>query len=370
MMPGIGELRQIFLTGPSRVPVLYLPAYGDDGFHRHAERPALDHGLGPCAVAIGAFDGMHVGHRSLLASTVRAARAAGIAAYAVTFDPDPDEVVAPHPAKRLLTLEQRLGRLASSGVDGVLVIPFTRELAALDHAAFFERVLFPMLDVRQVHVGSDFRLGHRGASTVAIMRPWLQERGIALTGHDLVAQDGSTVSATRIRSALAATHVEEAARELGRAYMVEGPVRAGQGKGTGMGFPTANIDVDPSMQMPGDGVYAGLALIGRSVYAAAVNVGVPPMFKDEPGACPLEAHVIGYEGDLYHERVSLAFTSFLRPSVVFDSDQELIDTVLGNIASIREAYGAEGVSIALAGDGATREVPPASRGGSDERVPR
>lgn len=349
-MPSIEELKRIFMVAPATAPLWHVPAYSSSALssvpeasdiHRVPESP-----LGPCAIAIGAFDGMHIGHQSLLAATVSSAHRAGLAAYALTFDPDPDEVVAPHPAKRLLLRKQRFHLLCSSGVDGVLVVPFTHELAALDHIAFFEQVVFPYANVQEIHVGSDFKLGYKGASTVDIMRPWLEKHGIALIAHHLVSQDGSAISATRIRHTLAATHVEDAARELGRAYMVEGPVRSGRGKGTGMGFPTANIVVDPAVQMPGDGVYAGLARVNRIVYPAAINVGIPPMFKNQAHVCPLEVNLIGYSGNLYQSRVAVAFTSFLRPSVVFPSNQALIDAVLDNIATIKSMYGSEGQAIA------------------------
>ena len=143
----------------------------------------------PACVAIGAFDGVHRGHRHLLERCVADARARGVAAVAVTFDPDPDVVVSAAPAPKLLCCADRLRALSASGVDLVLVVPFTSALAALDHEAFFTRVLAPELDIRAVHVGSDFRLGAHGASTVEVIRAWGRDRGIEVLGHDLVLDD-------------------------------------------------------------------------------------------------------------------------------------------------------------------------------------
>lgn len=151
-----------------------------------------------CAVAIGAFDGVHRGHRHLIDQMVADAHERGIAAIAVTFDPDPDTVVSAAPAPKLTLVADRLRLLASSGVDAVCVVPFDSALASLDHDAFFTRVLLPVLDIRSVHVGSNFRLGYRGASDVNAIRDWAHGRGIEVFGHELVCDDGDVVSASAV----------------------------------------------------------------------------------------------------------------------------------------------------------------------------
>ncbi|OUP06976.1 riboflavin kinase [Collinsella sp. An2] len=332
MMPSLEELRRDFLLAPACAPVYRL---GTD-----------DVRLGDAAIAIGVFDGLHVGHRELLRHTVEDARSRGIAAYAVTFDPDPDQVVSSHPARALMGTEDRIRALAASGVDGVLVVPFTRELAALDHARFFNEVLLPVCDVRAVHVGSDFRLGAHGASTVPIIAAWCADMGIAVAGHELVTDDGTPVSATSIRGYLDAADLPSVSRELGRRFMVSGHVHTGRGQGTSMGFPTADIRVDAGRQVPADGVYSGLALVDGVVWPAAINVGLPPMFQDKPNAASLEANLIGFSGDLYGRKIALAFDAFLRPSRTFPSVDELISTVLGNIQTVKDSFGERGVSIA------------------------
>lgn len=333
MMPDRSELARDFLLTRKSAPIYRIP-------NLNAAEP-----LGPAAIAIGAFDGLHTGHRELIARTVADARGRGCAAYAVTFDPDPDVVLGGDPVAHLLPMAERLRALAATGVDGVIVVPFTRELAALDHAAFFERVLFPVCRVCSIHVGSDFRLGAGGASTVEVIRAWCAPRGIDVTGHELVRDDGAPISATRIRGLLAAGDVVAAAHELGRRFAVRGIVSKGRHEGSDMGFPTANIVVPAGLQMPADGVYAGLALTEGWVWPAAINVGVPPTFADRPGVAALEANLIGFSGELYGTTCALAFDRRLRPSRVFDSTEELISTVLGNIAEVRAEFGEGGVKL-------------------------
>lgn len=334
MMPALSDLKTAFLMcDRPRCRVYRLDDRGSV--------PAL----GPASIAIGAFDGVHRGHRELIAATCADARSHGCRAFVVTFDPDPDVVLSPHPSKKLMPTADRLDVLARTGVDGVIVVPFTRELASLDHEAFFA-LLGRVLDIETVRVGSDFRLGRGGASDVSVIRAWGATRGIEVFAHELLCENGETICSTRIRAELAAGHVEAAAHLLGRAFMVRGTVETGRGEGTGMGFPTANICVDACLQMPADGVYEGLLLVGDTVWPAAVNVGLPPTYADRADSAHLEANLIGFTGDLYGRSVSLAFTRWLRASRTFDSLEELIATVEGNIADIRSNLGDKGVELA------------------------
>lgn len=336
MMPALGELQLDFLTasgGTSGARIVTASEFERCG------------NLGAASIAIGVFDGVHRGHRDLIAATVADARARGVRAVVVTFDPDPDTVVGRAPALKLMSVDDRLCALAALGVDAVVAVPFTHEVAGLDHAAFFD-LLARILDIRSIRVGSDFRLGRGGASGVAEMRAWGGPRSIEVYAHDLLLDDGCAICATRIRRELAEGSVVRAAELLGRAYMVRGRVAPGRHEGTGMGFPTANIEVPSTIQMPADGVYEGLALIDGTVWPAAVNVGVPPTYADSAASAHLEANLIGFKGDIYGNNVALAFTRRLRPSQKFDSLDELIATVMGNIEDIRADLGDTGVKIA------------------------
>lgn len=360
MMPSQDVLRRDFLISHAApAPVVFLPAYGaapqgtdaaDDvaggavGLPR--ESPSWLRALGPASIAIGAFDGFHIGHRELIEYTVRDARERGYAALAVTFDPDPDTVVAASPARRLTTLLDRLGLLARSGVDGVVVVPFSRALAALDHAAFFERVLLTACDVRSIHVGDDFRLGRGGASTVPVIAGWCRGRGIAVRGHSLVRDEGAAVSASRIRAYLSSGDLLHAEHELGRRYLLRGKVHSGRGEGTGFGFPTANVAYDPALQTPGEGVYSGLALVDGTVWPAAINVGTPPTFRDRANSASLEANLIGFSGDIYGKDIAIVFAERLRGLIAFSSTDELVSCVLGNIETVRKTFGEDGMVLA------------------------
>lgn len=333
MMPDMSELKRDFIMDGERVPV----------------RPLTDRAAGgrvEAVVAIGVFDGFHVGHRALIDATVADARSRGCRAVALTFDPDPDRVVSTHPARRLLSLADRMDALATSGVDEVLVIPFTHEVASLDHVAFFSDMVFPALSVASIHVGSDFRLGAGGASTVEVIRDWCSPLGIDVLGHDLVLDCGRPVSATRIRRNLAQGDLAAANHELGRRYLVRGTVTTGRGEGAGMGFPTANVRFDPEQQLPSDGVYAGLALVDGAVWPAAVNVGLPPMYRDRIGSASLEANLIGFTGDLYGRDIAIAFDERLRPSCTFPTVDALVEQVLRDIELTRDRFGSRGVRLA------------------------
>ena len=344
-MPPAGELARDFLLGVggtagARSTILIDRVGGGTGDGAPESVSPI-----PCVIAIGAFDGVHRGHADLLSRSLADARERGIAAVAVTFDPDPDEVVSDRPAPKLTTMEGRLAAMEASGVR-VAVVPFTRELAALDHVGFFENVLAPELDIKAIHVGSDFRLGARGASTVSVIASWGKTRGIEVHGHVLVSEGGAAISATRIRSLIAAGDVVSARRLLGRRPMVRGVVAPGRGQGTGMGFPTANIEVPGFLQMPADGVYAGFAEVDGEVWPAAINAGVPPMFADSVASARLEANLIGFEGDLYGREVAISFDRLLRPSSTFESVDALIEAVNNDIATVRGRFGTTPVRIA------------------------
>lgn len=333
-MPGEDELRRDLLIESSQSHILRVTDADPN-----AAAPV------PCVIAIGAFDGCHRGHQELLAHAVRDARVRGVSAVAVTFDPDPDEVVSGSPALRLMSMDDRLSALSARGVS-VAVVPFTPKLSVLDHRAFFEDVLAPALDIQSIHVGSDFCLGARGASNVEVIRAWGAARGIEVTGHELLTDGDAPITATRIRASIARGDIENAAFELGRRPLVRGRVGHGRGEGAGMGFPTANIVVGARMQLPADGVYAGYVAVEGEVWPAAINVGVPPMFADSPASARLEANLLGFEGDLYGTEVGVLFERRLRPSCSFESLDTLIRAVGNDIETVRTHYGEEPVKLA------------------------
>lgn len=299
---------------------------------------------------IGAFDGLHLGHRALLAAALADARARGVPCVAVTFSPDPAELLAgPAEGRALLSVTDRVRGLLSCGADAVVVFPFTEELARTDERDFVERVLLSVVRPVWVHVGSNFRFGYRGAGDTSSLARLGEQLGFGVTAHELVCADGGPVSATRIRGLLRSggeDSLAEAARLLGRLPFVRGTIKHGRGQGTGFGFPTANLSSDPRTCMPGEGVYACYFVLGSSAWPAAVNVGAPPTFS-APEEAFLEANLIGFSGDIYGERASVVFVRWLRASRRFDTTEELERVVLGNIDWVRSNLGAGRVEVAF-----------------------
>lgn len=296
---------------------------------------SFDHGFFKgTSCAFGVFDGVHRGHRYLLDCARSTAAETGGASVALTFDIDPDEVFHPTRLKKLMTNEERVRMLADSGVDVVAVLPFTRDFAASSPEEFLVQT-FDGTVPSFLHVGYDFKFGARAAGTVRDLDSWAAVGGTSVQAHDLKSDDGAPITATRIRLLLAGGDVEEANRLLGRPYFMTGVVEPGRGEGADMGFRTANLVVPDQMRPLGDGVYAAYAHVDGVRYKAAVNVGVAATFADRATAT-CEVHLLDFSGDLYSKPVKVEFLYWLRPMRKFDDLDELIATVKGNIAWVRE----------------------------------
>ena len=298
--------------------------------------------------AIGAFDGVHIGHQALIARAREEAIARGDELVVVTFSPDPSAVLCPeHPQKMLLADESRLRALRSiEGVDRVIVLDFTAELAALPYERFVRETLGAVVDLDTIVVGSDFRLGAGGAGTVDALSELGCIDGFDVLGMERLAEGGAPVTATRIRRLLGEGRVEAAAGLLGRCHMVSGEVVHGRGEGTGFGFPTANVSVPTGLCLPAEGVYAGYVAHGDTAWPAAINVGKPRSFSPgEEGAPFLEATLLGFGGDLYGASVDVVFARWLRAPRSFSSVEELEEVVLGNVSWVRATLGERGISL-------------------------
>jgi len=291
--------------------------------------------LGEAVVAIGVFDGVHVGHQALVRDSTADASARRMPSVVVTFDRDPEQVITPDtPASQLLTLADKCRFLAEAGADLVLVVPFDADLAVLSPHSFLDRVLLRAVRPRAVHVGVDFRFGHYAEGTVETLRAAGEQYGFEVAAHELVTVGGAPVTSTRIRRLVTAGQVSDAATLLGRDHRVSGLVVRGRGAGLrDLGVPTANLLPVEHAALPTDGVYAGWAeLDGRSV-PAALSVGVPPSF---PAAHDrLEAHLIGIDEDLYGRTLTVGFTRRLRPQSAFDTEAELASAIRHDIERVR-----------------------------------
>jgi riboflavin kinase / FMN adenylyltransferase len=302
-----------------------------------------DHG--PSVVTIGNFDGVHRGHRAVLARVVHEARERDARAVAVTFEPHPVHVLRPDTAPPLITgYGHRLDLLAASGVDAVLVLEFTRDLASWSPERFVEEVLVRALDVTAVVVGRDIRFGHRNSGDLSTMLALGERHGFRVVLLDDVHGDerpDRRWSSTWVRELLRQGDVAGAAEVLGRPHRVAGTVVHGDHRGRQLGYPTANLGPDAEGLVPADGIYAGWMLrpglpegSGDRVLPCAVSVGTNPTF-DGTGR-RVEGYVLDRDDlDLYGERVALELVERLRETVRFDGVEALVEQMARDVRDAR-----------------------------------
>ena len=291
--------------------------------------PALP---GGSVVTIGAYDGVHLGHRAVIDRVRKLAADRGVASALITFDQHPARLVRPESAPLLLTdREQKLELLEATGLDLLLVVRFDEERSKESPEDFVREVLVDALGTKVVVVGEDFHFGHQRRGNVALLRTMGADAGFEVEGVDLLGPDGratgpaAQVSSTAIRTALAVGDVERAAEMLGRHPEVRGVVGHGDARATDLGFPTANVSVPDDVLLPADGIYAGWYTRpdgGR--HAAAISLGRRPTFYETAHASLLEAHLLDFSGDLYDERARVAFVTRLRAEEKFDSVEALV----------------------------------------------
>lgn len=305
---------------------------------------AVPAGFGPSAVTIGKFDGVHLGHRGILAQLGSLAAARDLAPVVVTFDRHPMALFNPVACPiALASNAERADLLAESGVAATLELEFTRELSELSPEEFVDRVLVEALDAKLVLAGRDFRFGHKGAGTIDTLRELGGSRGFEVGLLEDVRLDGGRVSSTRIREHLAAGRVREAAALLGRLPSVRAAVVHGDAIGREIGFPTANLDPAMDGFLPADGVYAAWAHLDGRRYASAVSIGNNPTFEGIP-ARRTEAHLIDARVDAYDKTIEVEFVEFIRPMIAFDGLESLTAALGEDVARIREILAAEPAS--------------------------
>lgn len=297
--------------------------------------------LGRTVVTIGNFDGMHLGHQHVVRRAREVAAEVGVDhVVAVTFDPHPIAVLRPeHAPPTLTTIDERLRLLGESGVDDVLVIPFSREIASWTPAEFIQRILLDTLHVKAVVVGANFRFGNRAAGDCNLLRTAGAEHDFVL---EEVSLDGGPQvwSSTYVRTCLAAGDVSGAAEALGRAFTTRGVVVEGDKRGRELGYPTANVPVRPGAAAPADGVYAGRLTVldgpdTGATYPAAISVGTNPTFAGERER-RVESYVLDRTDlELYGREVEVAFVERLRGMVQFASVGDLLEAMAGDVARAR-----------------------------------
>jgi len=282
------------------------------------------------ALALGTFDGVHLGHREVIGSALGRARERGLVAAVVTFDPHPLEVLRPdRPPRLLTTIDRKIELVSALGIDELVAIPFTAELSRQTAEEFCDQVLVATLGARSVSVGANFHFGHHAAGDADLLRSRPQFDTDVI---ELVAHDGESISSSRIRALVDAGDVAAAARLLGAPYALAGTVKQGDRRGRELGMPTANLDVPEQQLLPAPGIYAATAACEslEDDLPAAVSIGVRPTFGG--GELLVEAHLIGFEGDLYGRRLRLEFLERLRDEERFESAEDLVEQMRKDVA--------------------------------------
>ncbi len=295
------------------------------------------------SIALGTFDGVHLGHRAVIAAAVEQGAKIEASPSVVTFDPHPARVLRPDTSLRLLSpLDVKAAKIADLEVAELLVIPFTKEFAALSAETFLREVLEQVLGARFVSVGENFRFGSGAEGDAGLLRG---REGFATDVVPTLRSGGEPVSSTRIRGLIERGAIGEANTLLGAPFVFEGQVVAGEGRGRELGVPTGNIVPPADLVVPGRGVYAALARAEGDQLAAAVNVGSRPTFESD-GRLLIEAHLIDFDGDLYDSTLRLSFLERLREETRFESASELVDQMHRDLAAARKicAVAAQGVS--------------------------
>jgi riboflavin kinase / FMN adenylyltransferase len=290
----------------------------------------------PAAVAIGNFDGVHLGHQRILAGVISRARRENLMPAVLTFHPHPTRVLRPAEAPPLLmTIEQRLAIIEVIGLDAALVMRFDEALAQLGPAEFVLGILKETMNARAVLVGENFRFGHRQAGDARQLSEIGNQLGLQVEIVPSVVADGIVVSSTAIRNALRAGDVEQAQRMLGRPFALEGDIRPGTGQGRKLVVPTLNLHTEQELK-PRNGVYATEVLVGGKSYRAATNVGVRPTF--DGANVTIESHLLDFSESLTSGRMEVRFRTRLREEQKFAGPDALREQVLRDIAQATDYF--------------------------------
>ena len=291
---------------------------------------------GDRSLALGSFDGVHRGHRLVIERAMQVAGDQGLTSTVVTFHPHPMAVLRPELAPHeLSSLARRTALVSDLGPDEMVVVRFTHAFSQVDAERFASEVLYEGLGARHVTVGENFRYGHRAQGNLGTLQDAGARLGFGVTAVPLLELHGGPASSSRIRSLIAEGDVEAAGELLGRAPWVEGTVVRGDGRGRGLGFPTANLEPLQRSALPGRGVYAGRAHVGGAWHVAATSVGYNPTFTDQRDAVRVEAHLLDFDRDIYGEHILLEFTHRLRDEERFGTIDDLIEQLHRDIRETR-----------------------------------
>ena len=298
---------------------------------------------GPLVLTIGTFDGVHEGHKRILRQLVARAQDIGGDSVMLTFFPHPRMVLAPDSEIRLLTtVDEKRELLAQEGLDHLIIQPFTEEFASMEPAAYVNEVLVQGIGMEHLVIGYDHRFGKGRKGDLATLQRSAPEQGFNVEEIPAHLIDDVDVSSTKIRNALYEGDVRTASRYLGQPYGLTGEVVRGDGKGSELGYPTANLHIpEPYKLIPANGVYAVEVLLGGQLYGGMLNIGYTPTLHDREEAT-IEVHIFSFEADLYGERLTLRFLERIRDERIFDGVEALrerldkdLEEVMGALRSLK-----------------------------------
>jgi riboflavin kinase / FMN adenylyltransferase len=289
-------------------------------------------------LAIGVFDGVHLGHQQIIHQTIADARQHDAIALVLTFDRHPNAVVAPdHVPPLIYSLPQKLRAIESLGSDTLLLVHFDRAFSEQSGETFVRGLARDLGQIQSLCVGADFTFGHKRSGNVALLRKLGQELGFSVHGLAAVSLDGQPVSSTRIREAIRAGDLDAASQMLGRAYSLAARVVEGDKLGHKLGFPTANLDTT-GFVLPPNGVYAAHSTIRGQTKRAVLNIGHRPTLQDPTPQLRVEVHLLGFTDDLYGEEMEVTFAAKLRDEQKFASLDELKTQIARDIAEAKTRF--------------------------------
>lgn len=280
-------------------------------------------------ITLGNFDGLHRGHQELIRLIIQRARETASHSMVVTFRPHPLKILAPEQCPPLISIyEEKIELLERLGIDVLVKIPFTLEFAAMEPRAFVKDVLCGLLGAREIFVGYNYRFGKGRKGNIRLLRELGEEFGFVVREIEQVSLDGEVISSTLIRQLLKNGEVEHAAKLLGRDYALSGIVVKGDGRGRGLGFPTANIAPKHAI-IPRNGVYAVRLFVRDKYYNGIVNIGMRPTFEAHSPA--IEVHIFDFDEDIYGEEITVYFVSRIREEKKFRNAEALTNQINADI---------------------------------------
>ena len=284
-------------------------------------------------ITLGNFDGLHLGHQELIRKIIHRAKETGGLSMVVTFRPHPLKILAPEKCPPLISIyEEKIELLDKLGIDVLVKIPFTLDFSAMEPRAFVKDILVDLLGAKEIFVGSNYRFGKGRKGNIQMLRDLGKELGFIVREVEQVSLNSEVISSTRIRQLLINGDVEHAAKLLGRPYALCGVVIKGDGRGKGLGFPTANLAPRHSL-IPSNGVYAVRLLVRDKYYDGIVNIGLRPTFDAKSMA--IEVHIFDFNEDIYGEEMTVYFANKIREEKKFDSADSLIGQITKDISAAK-----------------------------------